>query len=59
VLEAEASGTVSLWKLGRFEKEYFLEVMLFKVEYASFCSKYAYLAELKKHMYLSNENHLC
>jgi hypothetical protein len=26
---------------------------------SSFCSKEAYSAEMKKHMYLSKENHLC
>jgi hypothetical protein len=33
--------------------------MCFKVEIGSVSSKQAYSAELKKHMYLSKENHLC
>jgi hypothetical protein len=32
--------------------------MCFKVEIGCVCSKPAYSAELKKHMYLSLENHL-
>jgi hypothetical protein len=42
-----------------FWKEYFLPISVFKVEKCSFCSNYTYLAELKKHMYLSKEDHLC
>jgi hypothetical protein len=33
--------------------------MLFKVEIGSVCSKLGYSAELKKHMYISKENHFC
>jgi hypothetical protein len=42
-----------------FGKEYNLQIMVFKVEIGSFCPKYAYSANLKKHMYLLRENHLC
>jgi hypothetical protein len=35
-----------------------MHLKLFKVEIGSICSKYAYSADLKKHMYLSEELHL-
>jgi hypothetical protein len=60
VLEAGPSSTlfpcescVSFWK------EYFLQLMLMKVEKSSLSSKEANSADFKNHMYLSNENHLC
>jgi hypothetical protein len=37
-------------------EKYFLQLRFFKVDVASLCSKWAYSAELKKHMYLSKEN---
>jgi hypothetical protein len=46
-------NSVYLWK------EYLRQIIIFKVEKGSFCSKKAYSAELKKHMYLSKENQLC
>jgi hypothetical protein len=42
-----------------FIKEYFLQLRSFKLEIGNVCSKEAFLAELKKYMYLSKENHLC
>jgi hypothetical protein len=44
---------------GGFGKEYFLKLTYFNREKFSVFSKYAYSAEVKKHIYLSNENHLC
>jgi hypothetical protein len=38
--------------------EYFLKIIVVKVEKGSFSSKYAYSGLLKKHMYLSKEKHL-
>jgi hypothetical protein len=60
VLETGESSTffpsenyVSFWK------ELILWHKCFKMEIGSICSKKVYSAELKKHMYLSKENHLC
>jgi hypothetical protein len=59
MLDGEASSTlfpcencVSFWK------EYCLPIRVFKVEKHSIWSKWAYSANLKKHMYLSKEKHL-
>jgi hypothetical protein len=41
-----------------FSKEYFWQIIVFKVEKGSFNSKWAYPAKLKKHMYLSKQHHL-
>jgi hypothetical protein len=60
MLEAVASSTLfpcEIWV--SFWKEYFLQLRCFKVMIGSYCSKYAYSSELKKHMHLSKENHLC
>jgi hypothetical protein len=46
---------VSCEKFINFRKEHFLQFRFFKVDITSFCSKYAYSAELKKHMYFSKE----
>jgi hypothetical protein len=35
------------------------KIIVFKVEIGSFYSKQAYSAEVKKHIDLSKENHLC
>jgi hypothetical protein len=35
-----------------------MQIIILKVEKGSFYSKKAYSAELKKHLYLSEENHL-
>jgi hypothetical protein len=59
ILEVATSSTLfSLQNWVSFLKWYFLQLMFFKVEVSS-CSKYSYLDEMKKHMYLSKENHLC
>jgi hypothetical protein len=60
MLEAAASSTLFLCESWvSFWKECFLEDRVFRVEKFSFCSKYAYSAELKKSLYLSKESHLC
>jgi hypothetical protein len=41
-----------------FWKEYILHIIVFKVEKGSFYSKMDSLAEFKKRMYLTKENHL-
>jgi hypothetical protein len=59
VLETGASSTLftcETWV--RFWKEYFLQIIVFKVEKCSYCSKEAYSAKLKKHMYLLKETSL-
>jgi hypothetical protein len=40
-------------------EEYFLQLRGFKVEIACVGQKEAYSSQLKKHMYVSKENHLC
>jgi hypothetical protein len=50
---------VSLGELGLFLQEYFLQFRCFKVHKGSFSSKQAYSAKVKKHTYLSKENHVC
>jgi hypothetical protein len=47
------------WELNSFWKQYFQNIVAFKVEKGSFYSKWAYSAQLKKHMYLSKDNNLC
>jgi hypothetical protein len=60
MIEAAASSTLLLcenWV--RFWKKYFLQILVFIVEIGCVCSRKAYYAELKKHMYLYKGNHLC
>jgi hypothetical protein len=50
---------VSLWELRQLLKGILLPLKVFKWETYSLCSKYHYSSELKKNMYLLEENHLC
>jgi hypothetical protein len=59
VVEAGSSRTVFPWENSdSFGKEYFLKIIVLKVEIGSVCSKEECSAELKKDMYPSKENHL-
>jgi hypothetical protein len=58
--EAAVSSTLFLCEREvSFGKEYFLQIRVFQVEEGLCSSKYAYSAELKKHMYISREKQLC
>jgi hypothetical protein len=57
VLDAAESQTLFLSEISvRFGREYFLQIIVFKVEKGSFCCKQAYSAKLKKHMHISKQN---
>jgi hypothetical protein len=59
VLEAGASSTLfTCENCVRFWKEYFLQFRFCKLEFGSLCSKQDYSVEVKKHVYLSKENHV-
>jgi hypothetical protein len=58
----EAAASSALFVSGSwvsFWKEYFLQIIVFKVEEGLCCSKSAYSAELKKDMDILREKQLC